>query len=313
MKKFAKGLLIVVTTLLLAGGLLLWAGYRITGQELMTALTSKQGQAWTTAQAPVPTQHTRPGRWYLQTSKETWLLTRKDCRLKADWIKGSQAKTAVLLPGYGQRRSAMYQYAYFFNQAGYNVLLVDSRGQGASGGKVSFGYQEKYDLQAWAKRVAKTVGADNQTVVLGVSMGASTALQASSLNLPQVKAIIADSGYTSFEQELNYQAVQTLQLPKAVKNFVLSAANSACQRQAGFSLKQTDARAALRHNKLPILFIHGLSDHFVPASMSRKNYQADQGPKKLWLVPQAEHIQALNVTEDTYQQRVLAFCQLYLK
>lgn len=314
MKKFGKGLLIVLATVVAMTAILLWTGYRFAGNELITALTNRQGQAWTTAQAPIPTQNTRPGRWYLQASKQTWHLQRKNCRLQAQWIKAGQNKTAILLSGYGQRRSAMYQYAYFFVQAGYNVLLVDSRGQGSSGGRVSFGYEEKRDLQAWTKLVAKKAGASNQTVVLGVSMGAATALQGTALNLPQVKAIVADSGYTSFEAELNYQADKTLNLPGWASQFVVSAANQASKRQKGFSLKQTDARPALRKNKLPILFIHGLADKFVPASMSRANYQADHAPgKQLWLVPTAEHIQALGQNEALYEQRVLNFCQRYVK
>ncbi|MCI1290110.1 MAG: alpha/beta hydrolase [Lactobacillus sp.] len=313
MKKIGKGLLIVLATILVMAGILLWTGYRFTGNELVTALTSKQGQAWTTAQAPIPTQNTRPGRWYLQVSKQTWHLERKHCHLQAKWIQTNQHKTVILLPGYGQRQSAMYQYAYFFAQAGYNVLLVDSSGQGKSGGQVSFGYQEKRDLQAWAKLVARRAGSNNQTVVLGVSMRAATALQATSLKLPQVKAIVADSAYTSFAAELKYQAAKTLNLPIYAQNFIISAANQASVRQDGFSLNQTDARPALRKNKLPILFIHGLADTFVPASMSRANYHADHGAKQLWLVPEAEHIQALSQNEALYEQRVLAFCQLYVK
>lgn len=313
MKKIGTGLLIVVTTILLMAGMLLGLSYRLTGEEVVTALTSRQGQAWTTAQAPVPTQNTRPGRWYLQANQQPWRLKRKGARLQASWINADQTRTVILLPGYGQRQSAMYQYAYFFAQAGYNVLLIDSRGQGSSGGRVSFGYQEKRDLQAWSREVAKRVGPHNQTVILGVSMGAASALQATGLHLPQVKAIIADSAYTSFAAELNYQAANTLKLPKFIKDFVLAAANQTSQRKYGFSFKQTDARPALRKNKLPILFIHGSADKFVPAKMSRENYRLDDGPKQLWLVPKAEHIQALSQNEDLYAQRVLAFCQRYVK
>lgn len=314
MKKFGQILLTIILTLMIAAAGLGWLAYRESGRELLSALTSRQGQAWTTAQAPVPTPNTRPGRWYLSAKQQQWTLQRPGgVQLKAGWFPGQQKRTAVLLPGFGQRRSAMYQAAYFFNQAGYNVLAIDSRGQGASQGKVSFGYREKEDLQAWLKQVAKAAGPQNQTVVFGVSMGAATALQAAALPLPQVKAIIADSAYTSFEAELAYQARKTLKLPVWAESFILHSVDQAAQDQAGFSLWQTDCRPALRKNKLPILFIHGQADRFVPAAMSQQNFKADQGPKQLWLVPGAEHIQALSHNEGLYQERILSFCQRWVK
>lgn len=314
MKKFGQILLTIILTLVIAGAGCGYFVYRESGRELLSALTSRQGQAWTTAQAPVPTPNTRPGRWYLNANQQEWTLRRPGgVQLKAGWFPGQAKRTAVLLPGFGQKRAAMYQSAYFFNQAGYNVLVIDSRGQGASQGTVSFGYREKADLQAWLKRVAKTAGPQNQTVVFGVSMGAATALQATALPLPQVKAIIADSAYTSFAAEVAYQAQKTLKLPAWAQSFILHSVDQAAQRQAGFSLKQTDCGPALRKNRLPILFIHGQADHFVPAAMSRQSFQADQGPKQLWLVPGAEHIQALSQNEELYQERVLSFCQRYVK
>ena len=46
---------------------------------------------------------------------------------------------------------------------------------------------------------------------------------------------------------------------------------------------------ALRKNKVPVLFIHGQDDSFVPVSMTKENYEACVAPKEILIVPGAIH------------------------
>ena len=73
----------------------------------------------------------------------------------------------------------------------WNVLQVDQRGHGESEGKtVTFGIRERYDCLDWVRWAVRRFGEDTPIFLVGVSMGASTVLMASGMDLPeQVKGI----------------------------------------------------------------------------------------------------------------------------
>jgi fermentation-respiration switch protein FrsA (DUF1100 family) len=64
---------------------------------------------------------------------------------------------------------------------------------------------------------------------------------------------------------------------------------------------------ALETNKLPILFIHGKSDKFVPTAMTVKNYNVCKAPKELFLVEDAAHCQCYFMAKQEYENLVLNF------
>lgn len=309
MKKFLKVLLTVIITLLIAAGALgAWA-WQTVGQKGAALLTCPQTESWVAQQSDRPSTTSGVGTWYLQAPKKTWHRG----QLTASFIDQNTNKTVILLHGYGQSHANMYRFAYFFNQRGYNVLLPDSRGHGQSKGQVSLGYFEKKDLAAWCRQVVKRLGPNQQIAVLGVSMGASTALQASPLLPKQVKAIVADSAYTTIRAELLYQAQHNAHMDQRVANLVLDATDAQLAKKDGFSLADVSCVAALRKNHIPVLFIHGTGDTFVPVRMTKADYRADHGPKELWLVPGAGHTQAYTADQDAYQQHLMRFLNKYLQ
>lgn len=62
-----------------------------------------------------------------------------------------------------------------------------------------------------------------------------------------------------------------------------------------------------------MLFIHGDADTFVPYKMLDKVYQATNGPKEKYVVPEAEHAKAYSVDPEKYQQTVSSFLEKYVK
>ena len=53
---------------------------------------------------------------------------------------------------------------------------------------------------------------------------------------------------------------------------------------AGFSIREASTLDAVSQTKLPILFLHGTADTFVPCSMSQAAYDACTSEKQLILV-----------------------------
>ena len=66
---------------------------------------------------------------------------------------------------------------------------------------------------------------------------------------------------------------------------------------------------AMKTCRVPILFVHGEADSFVPVEMTRENYEACQSPKKLLIVPGANHGMSYFYDREGYESAVKAFFQ----
>lgn len=195
----------------------------------------------------------------------------------------------------------------FFRSLGYNVLLVTQRTHGESEGKwITFGVKERYDCRRWCHYLVNRFGEQIGIVLDGISMGATTVLMATELDLPKnVKAVMADCGYTSPWEIVCDVAKRSMHIPKypfmplfrlVVKGLV------------GLDLKEASAVTAMEKNETyPVLFIHGLADDFVPHHMSVSNYNACRMPKRLVSVEGAGHGLSYLVDEAACQEACATF------
>jgi pimeloyl-ACP methyl ester carboxylesterase len=80
--------------------------------------------------------------------------------------------------------------------AGYQVLMLDLRGHGASGdGRYAFGFMERFDVIAGVQHLVEEAGvAPGSVGLLGVSMGGASVLYAAALD-PRVGAVWSDAAY----------------------------------------------------------------------------------------------------------------------
>ena len=170
---------------------------------------------------------------------------------------------------------------------GHNVLLVDQRAHGESEGKtICFGAKERLDCQSWCRYAEDRFGTGTPLILVGVSMGASTVLMASALELPRsVRAVMADCPYTSGREIIRLVARQT-GMPGGLSAAFCALGASIYGR---FRLGDADALKAVARTKIPILLIHGEDDRFVPCDMSRRLYAACGGDARLETFPGAAH------------------------
>lgn len=181
---------------------------------------------------------------------------------------------------------------------GRSVLLVDQRGSGKSGGRIiTFGIKEHRDCLSWVDFMVAHFGEDVKIIPGGISMGAATVLLTADKPMPKnVVGIMADCGYTS-PREIIETVIQRRGLSvKLVYPFVRLGAIV----YGGFDPEAMSQREAVRHSRLPILFIHGEADGYVPCDMSRSNYEACTSRKKLVTVPGADHGLSYLVAPETY-------------
>lgn len=187
-------------------------------------------------------------------------------------------------------------------ESGCNALLIDQRAHGHSDGSfLSFGILEREDVLAWTDFAIEQFGSDVKIVLVGISMGAATVLMVSELALPEnVVGIIADSGYTS-PKEIICRVMANRHIPVwAGYPFVRLGA----RLFGGFDPGAVSAPEALKKCRIPVLFIHGEGDHFVPCQMTLENYAACAAPKYLLTVPDAPHGISFILDEDAYRKAV---------
>lgn len=249
--------------------------------------------------------------WLNSHTAETVMLTTFDgLKIKSRIVPRENARgTIVAMHGYRSRSDVDFApECEFLWSLGYNLLVIMQRSHDESEGKyITFGVKERFDCKQWAEYAAGRFGKESPIFLSGISMGSATVMMASELELPEnVKGIIADCGYTSPWDIAKHVLKTSLHLPAFP---VMTTANWIAQLVAKFSFKEASPLEALKKNRLPVLFIHGGEDGFVPTEMSYRNYEACVAPKKLVIVKGAAHAQSYMVDTDTCQREIRDFLQ----
>lgn len=188
---------------------------------------------------------------------------------------------------------------------GRSALLVDQRGGGRSDGNtITFGVKEHRDCLTWVDFIVKQFGSDVKIILTGISMGASTVLMAAGKPLPSnVIGVLADCGFSS-AREIIQIVIRHLKLPvKLAYPFVRLGARIF----GGFALESYSPMEAMKTCTLPVIFIHGEDDDFVPCDMSRAMYQACSSRKKLAIFPGAGHGLSCLVDPERYYAELRDF------
>lgn len=205
-----------------------------------------------------------------------------------------------------------YTFIKHYHDRGWGFFCCDHVASGESSGDyVGFDYFESRDMLLWIDYLRARFGSDIKLILHGVSMGASTVLQLADKCPDCVKLIISDCAYTGALDEFEH----------VVKSFGILAAkpvvwvfNKMNIRFAGFDFKETDVRNSVVNAKVPILFIHGEEDDFVPLKMAQELYKICGAPlKKIKTFKNASHAESLMKNEKEYLKTVDEFIDENLK
>ncbi|MFT8557879.1 alpha/beta hydrolase [Liquorilactobacillus hordei] len=254
--------------------------------------------------------------WFKGVTKEKWTFSigNEEENMSAYFVpsKVGSSNVVIISHGYKGNGETMANYAKMFYDKGYNILLPDDRGHGESAGKyISFGWLDRLDYLKWIAKVIERVGMKSKIVLFGVSMGAATVEMLSGENLPpQVKCLIADCGYSSIHEELTYLLKQQFHLPKYPFYPLVSTIN---HRRLGYYLDDISSTEQLKKNNLPIFFIHGEKDDYVPSYMALENYRATNSAKELWIVKGASHAESYWINPSEYKKHIDDYLDKYFK
>lgn len=239
--------------------------------------------------------------------EDVWIKSVDGLSLHGRYYAGTPGEPLEILV-HGYRSNPVRDFCGVLKMAadlGHHILLIDQRAHGQSEGKcLTFGVMERQDCKCWVDYAVNRFGADIRMILVGISMGASTVMMASSLGLPQnVVGIIADSGYTSPKDIIR----------KVLKDrhynviLIYPLVYLAARLYAHVDLNAASPIESMKTCKIPVLFIHGEEDRFVPCQMSRDNYDACVSEKTLFTVKNAGHGLGYLVDQETYETTVRAF------
>ena len=217
----------------------------------------------------------------------------------------------ILCHGYVGRPADLALEAQLAHREGISVLLPAARGHERNGERdITMGWRDADDLLGWIDLIC-SFDPEARIALYGVSMGGAEVMMASGLALPaQVRCIVEDCGYTSVWDEFAFQMGNTLHLPVSP---LLDVANMACRARAGWGFKEASAVERLRAARVPMLFIHGSADAFVPFWMHGRVFEACASPVKEALVIEgAGHALASATDPDRYWRAVSGFMGYHL-
>lgn len=221
-----------------------------------------------------------------------------------DWV--------MLFHGQGDNRVGTISYANFLLRAGYSVVMMDTRAQGASGGTMTtYGWKERWDTKSI---VSALYASENprRLFALGESMGAAIALQAAAVE-PRISAVVAEAPFSNLrEVTYDYAGLQLSPwLGKTLFRPATIIALRTAEKEGGFRADDVSPEQAVSERAFPVLLICGTLDRRIPCRHARRIFRAATGPKELWVVRGAQHTGAYGIDPAEFERRVLAFFRRY--
>jgi fermentation-respiration switch protein FrsA (DUF1100 family) len=210
--------------------------------------------------------------------------------------EGPPRATVLFLHGNGQNISSHIASVAWMPRAGFNVLALDYRGYGRSGGFPSLpGLQ--LDIDAAMNALLARADVDPQRVVLfGQSLGGALAIYyvTHSKHRNNVCALVADSAFS------DYRAISREKFANAFITWPF-------QWLPWLTVdNRYSPEASVRAvSPIPLLLIHGDEDDLVPLHHSQRLYELAANPKELWVVQDSGHIQSMQ--DASLRERLTAY------
>lgn len=250
--------------------------------------------------------------WFLSQNPETVTIQSKDGLTLAGYYLENPGSDSTIALFHGYHSDGFRDFApvlRFYSDMGMNILLVSQRAHADSEGKyIGFGILEMDDCRRWIDYINQYHKPES-IFLSGISMGSTTVLMASGKNPPgNIRGIIADCGFTSPHDELSHVFSQYFKMPSVPFIYITSAFSKIF---AGYGYKNYSTLDAMADNNIPVLFIHGERDNFVPTRMSYENYEACKAEKELYIVENAGHAKSLLTEREKYCETVSGFIGKY--
>lgn len=234
--------------------------------------------------------------------------------------------TLLFLHGKGGRASEWRTDALRALALGYNVLLPDLRGHGASAGRyMTFGVLEKGDLARALEAVRERWGADPANVGLhSCSAGSAVALELAR-DRPGIRAIWLESPFADPREMARHYLSRATGIPAPLlalaTRWAVSANVARVRRDLGLDataggLERADPLVAIRGVRCPVALVYGGADRLVPPRFVERLIDALPAGSEVFRAERAGHChhadEAAQVEGEEYERRWRSFFARHL-
>jgi len=268
---------------------------------------------------------TKPARLSIRESPDDYDLkfedvefhsTNDDLLLRGWYITTNASDRCIIMVHGGKSHRAdpqigMLDIAKQLVNNNFNVLMFDLRGHGESDdGRMTGGQNERGDVEG-AVQYVKSRGILPQNIgLLGFSLGGAASLLAAAED-EQLPAIVADSCWANLADLIKSQISRRTALPTFLGVLVPGIAKRAyglniCEVRPIDAVKKIAPRA--------VFFVHGEVDTVVSVENAIRLYHSIHNPNnRLWVVPEAEHVQSFKTQPEQYTRKIIHFFNQYLE
>ncbi len=226
-----------------------------------------------------------------QPVEEVYMTNREGMKLHGYLLECENATKTVIF-SHGWHSDPLFDFSciweYYVSHK-FNVLIIVHRGHGKSDGKyVCFGVKERFDVIDWANWVNERFGENMKIFLSGISMGSATVMMAvGTEGLPKsVVGASCDCGYTSARDIFKHVLKVGFHLPSFP---IINVAKIISKLVAKLDFDEFTSVDGLKSAKIPIYFIHGTADGFVPVEHTYKNRQVCASEYTEAIVENADH------------------------
>lgn len=246
---------------------------------------------------------------------------REDFQLRSDYgynISGSfiprdpkvncddkKERVIVLVHGYTFCQFGSVKYINIFRKLGFHCVIYDHRNHGYSDQAVTtMGYYEARDLKKVCDYIRTKLGEDIILGTHGESMGAATVMMNAPLD-SKLAFVIEDCGYSQLSDQLAHNLKGMYHLPRFP---FLPVASLISRLRGGIFFHQViPKKEVAKCEALPMLFLHGDRDDFVPTNMIHEVYEAKKGYRRMRIFPNAAHAESYWNNQKEYSQEIEEF------
>jgi hypothetical protein len=236
----------------------------------------------------------------LRTSYETVSFQTSDgLRLEGWYIPSKNGAAVIAFPG----RSGPQKHARMLAAHGYGVLLFDRRGEGRSEGDSNlFGWGGDKDIQAAVEFLKGRPDVEPRRIGgIGFSVGGELMLEAAAKN-PDLAAVVSEgAGTRAFSDSM--QDVHGVEKWISAPGQALLTASVAVFASTMPPSKLTDLVPQIRQ---PLFLIWAPNGGNIE-TMNPEYFRLAGGPKQIWSIPDAKHVQGITAHPQEYERRVVGF------
>jgi alpha-beta hydrolase superfamily lysophospholipase len=217
----------------------------------------------------------------ITTSDEVTLSVRR-------WSAPGARAAVVLVHGFSASSAdgAVVRQADALVRAGFEVVSYDGRGHGTSGGLCTLGDLEYLDVTAAVASARAETGLP--VVVVGASMGAIAVLRYAASAVERPAGIVAISCPAAWRTPRTLRAMLATGLTQTRMGRRIAARLLGARLAAGWNNPDPPVTLVARL-EIPVAFIHGEDDHFIPSRDAVELYRTCHAPRRLDLVPGMGH------------------------